>query len=102
MSLHPPGGPGIRLDTHIYADYVVSPFYDSLLGKLICHGEDREEAMARMQRALNEMVIEGVPTSIPFHLQVLADPVFREGRATTAYLDERMDALKEAMAASEA
>ncbi len=102
MALHPPGGPGVRLDTHIYADYVVSPHYDSLLGKLICHGEDRQEAIARMRRALSELVIEGVATSIPFHLQVLNDEVFQEGKATTAYIDERMDHLKEAMAAAEA
>ncbi len=102
MALHPPGGPGVRLDTHIYADYVVSPHYDSLLGKLICHGEDREEAVARMRRALSEMVIEGVATSIPFHLQVLGDEVFQEGKATTAYIEERMERLKEAMAAAEA
>ena len=92
----------MRLDTHIYIDYVVSPHYDSLLGKLICHGEDREEAIARMRRALSEMVIEGVATSIPFHLQVLADEVFQNGEATTAYIEERMDWLKEAMAAAEA
>ena len=102
MALHPPGGAGVRLDTHIYTDYVVSPHYDSLLGKLICHGEDREEAIARMRRALSEMVIEGVATSIPFHLQVLADEVFQNGEATTAYIEERMDWLKEAMAAAEA
>ena len=102
MTLHPPGGPGVRLDTHIYADFVVSPHYDSLLAKLICHGQDRAEAIARMQRALSEMVIEGTPTTIPFHLQVLADPIFQGGEATTAYLEDRMQSLKEALELSEA
>ncbi len=102
MTLHPPGGPGVRLDTHIYADFVVSPHYDSLLAKLICHGQDREEAIARMQRALSEMVIEGTATTIPFHLQVLADPIFQRGEATTAYLEDRMQSLKESLELSEA
>jgi acetyl-CoA carboxylase biotin carboxylase subunit len=102
LTFHPPGGPGVRLDTHIYADYVVGPHYDSLLAKLICHGADRAEALARMRRALSEMVIEGVPTSIPFHLRVLEDPIFVEGRATTRYLEENLSALKQAMSAAEA
>jgi acetyl-CoA carboxylase biotin carboxylase subunit len=99
---HPPGGPGVRLDTHIYTDYTVGPQYDSLLAKCVCHGADRAEAISRMQRALSEMVIEGLPTSIPFHLQVLKDPIFCEGRATTHYLDDSLGALKEALAAAEA
>jgi acetyl-CoA carboxylase biotin carboxylase subunit len=99
---HPPGGPGVRLDTHIYTDYLVGPQYDSLLAKCICHGTDRPEAISRMLRALREVVIEGLPTSIPFHLQVLQDPVFREGRATTHYLDDAMGSLREALAAAEA
>jgi acetyl-CoA carboxylase biotin carboxylase subunit len=102
LSFHPPGGPGVRLDTHLYSGYVVGPHYDSLLAKLICHGANRVEAIARMQRALKEMVIEGVATVIPFHLQVLADPVFREGRVTTSYVAERLADLQEAMAAAEA
>jgi acetyl-CoA carboxylase biotin carboxylase subunit len=102
VEFHPPGGPGVRLDTHIYTGYTVGPQYDSLVAKVICHGTDREEALSRMERALSEMVVEGLPTSIPFHLQVLRDPTFREGRATTHYLDESMGNLKEAMAAAEA
>ncbi len=102
MTFHPPGGPGVRLDTHIYADFVVSPHYDSLLAKLICHGQDRKEAIARMHRALSEMVIEGTATTIPFHLQVLADPIFQRGEATTAYLEDRMQSLKESLELSEA
>jgi acetyl-CoA carboxylase biotin carboxylase subunit len=101
LAFHPPGGPGVRLDTHIYAEYVIGPHYDSLLAKLICHGADRAEALARMRRALSEMVIEGVPTSIPFHLRVLEDPIFVEGKATTRYLDENMTAIKQAMLAAE-
>ncbi len=102
LAFHPPGGPGVRLDTHIYTDYVVGPHYDSLLAKLICHGKDRDEALARMRRALSEMVIEGIPTVIPFHLQVLDDPVFRRGEATTHYLEDRMGDLREAMAGTQA
>ena len=99
---HPPGGPGVRLDTHIYSDYVVGPHYDSLLAKIICHGSDRAEAIARMERALAELVVEGLPTSTPLHLQVLRDPVFVRGEATTRYLDERMSELSRWIAAAEA
>ena len=87
------------MDTHIYAGYSVPPHYDSLLAKIITHGRDREEAMLRMQRALEECVIEGVPTSIPFHLEVLRNKTFRAGEATTKFLDREMDGLKEAIEA---
>ena len=96
---HPPGGPGVRLDTHIYGDYVVGPHYDSLLAKLICHGADRAEAIARMHRALGELVVEGIPTSIELHRAVLEDPVFVRGEATTRYLDDRMGDLAAQLAA---
>jgi len=98
---HPPGGPGVRLDTHIYSDYLVGPQYDSLLAKLICHGANREEAIARMLRALREMVVEGIPTSIPFHIEVLQDEVFQAGQATTHYLEERGEQLQRSMVAAE-
>ena len=91
---HPPGGPGVRLDTHIYTDFVVGPHYDSLLAKLICHGADRAEAISRMIRALDELVVEGLPTSIDLHSAVLHDPIFVRGEATTRYLDERMGDLE--------
>jgi acetyl-CoA carboxylase, biotin carboxylase subunit len=102
VAFHPPGGPGVRLDTHIYSGYVVGPYYDSLLAKIICHGSDRSEAVARMERALAELVVEGIPTSTPLHLQVLRDPVFLRGEATTRYLDERMAELSSWMRAAEA
>jgi acetyl-CoA carboxylase biotin carboxylase subunit len=79
----PPGGFGVRVDSHLMAPYVVPPFYDSLLAKIVVHGGDRAEAIERMRRALAETVVEGVKTTIPFHLKVLADPAFVEGRFTS-------------------
>jgi len=78
-----PGGFGVRVDSHLMAPYVVPPFYDSLLAKIIVHGGDRAEAIDRMRRALAETVVEGVKTTIPFHRRVLADPAFVEGRFTS-------------------
>src|SRR5947208_2192860 len=80
----PPGGFGVRVDSHLMAPYAVPPFYDSLLAKIIVRGRDRAEAIDRMRRALQETVIEGVKTTIPFHLKTLSDPAFIEGRFTTA------------------
>ncbi len=94
---HAPGGPGIRVDTHVYSDYMVPPHYDSLLAKIIAYGEDREEAVARMRRALTECVFEGLPTSTPFHLEVLENPVFLAGKATTRFLDEELPQLQEGL-----
>jgi len=94
---HAPGGPGVRVDTHIYSDYLVPPYYDSLLAKIIVHGKDREEAVARMRRALAECVFEGLPTSTPFHLEVLNNPVFLEGKATTRFLEEELTHLQEGL-----
>jgi acetyl-CoA carboxylase biotin carboxylase subunit len=82
-----PGGPGIRVDSHLYQGYHVPPFYDSLVAKVIAHGLDRAEAIARMRRALEELTIGGIKTSIPFHLRVLSDPVFLNGEADTTYVD---------------
>jgi len=79
----PPGGFGVRVDSHLMAPYAVPPFYDSLLAKIVVHGHDRAEAIARMKRALAETVVEGVKTTIPFHLRVLADPAFVEGGFTS-------------------
>ena len=86
-SFHVPGGFGIRVDTHAYAGYRVPPFYDSLIAKIISHGYDRQEALNQMLRALDEFIIEGVPTTIPFHKQVLNDPKFVEGDFNTTFLD---------------
>ncbi len=96
---HAPGGPGVRIDSHVYAGYVVPPHYDSLLGKIITHGRDRDEAVRRMRRALSECVIDGVPTSIPFHLELLDHPAFLAGEATTRFLDDELEQLKEAISA---
>jgi acetyl-CoA carboxylase biotin carboxylase subunit len=86
----PPGGPGVRVDTHAYVGYVIPPFYDSLLAKVIVHGRDREEAIARMQRALDEMLVEGVQTTIPFHQKTLRHPDFLTGRTSTRFLERLM------------
>jgi acetyl-CoA carboxylase biotin carboxylase subunit len=94
---HAPGGPGVRVDTHVYSDYLVPPHYDSLLAKIITHGKDRAEAVARMRRALDECVFEGLPTSTPFHLEVLNNPVFLEGLATTRFLEEELSHLQEGL-----
>ncbi len=83
----PPGGPGIRVDSHLFQGCRVPPFYDSLVAKVIAHGLDRAEAIARMRRALEEFAIGGIKTSIPFHLRVLNDPVFLNGQADTTYVD---------------
>jgi acetyl-CoA carboxylase biotin carboxylase subunit len=80
----PPGGFGVRVDSHVMASYTVPPFYDSLLAKVIVHGRDRGEALERMRRALTETVVEGVKTSIPFQLKALSDPAFVDGRFTSA------------------
>ena len=82
-----PGGPGVRVETAAYAGDMVSPFYDSLLAKVIAHGRDRDEAIARMRRALGMMVVEGVDTTLPLHLRILEDPDFLAGRLTTTFLD---------------
>jgi acetyl-CoA carboxylase biotin carboxylase subunit len=80
----PPGGFGVRVDSHLMVPYAVPPFYDSLIAKVIVHGRDRGETVERMRRALGETSVEGVKTSIPFQLKVLADPAFLEGRFTSA------------------
>ena len=86
----PPGGPHVRVDTHCYQGYVVSPNYDSLLAKLIVHGSDRVEAMRIMRQALQEFVIEGVSTLIPFHLRLLSNPDFRAGNYHTRWVEQEM------------
>lgn len=88
---HPPGGPGIRVDTHIYTSYQVPPFYDSLIAKVIAYGETREIALARMRNALDEMVIEGIKTNIPMHQLILRDSNFIEGGTNIHYLEKKLN-----------
>ena len=87
---HPPGGPGIRLDTHIYDGYVVPPFYDSMIGKLIAHGDDRACALARMRTALDEIVIDGIATNIPLHEEIFQDPAFQMGGIDIHFLERKL------------
>ncbi|NKI33580.1 acetyl-CoA carboxylase biotin carboxylase subunit [Wenzhouxiangella sp. XN79A] len=87
-AFHAPGGPGVRVDSHIYDGYTVPPNYDSMIGKLICHGETRDDAMARMRVALNEMVLTGVKTNIPLHLDLLDDSGFKQGGTNIHYLEK--------------
>jgi len=83
---HTPGGPGIRMDSHIYAGYKIPSIYDSLLAKLIAHGRTREEAISRMRRALSELIIDGVKTTIPFHKKVMDDERFLRGEVYVDFL----------------
>jgi acetyl-CoA carboxylase biotin carboxylase subunit len=84
---HEPGGHGIRIDTHVYAGYVIPPFYDSMISKLITVAQTREEALTKMERALDEYFIDGVKTTIPFHQQLMKDENFRKGNFTTKFMD---------------
>ncbi len=86
-TLHAPGGHGVRLDTHVYAGYTIPPNYDSMIAKLITTAQTREEAISKMKRALDEFVIEGVKTTIPFHRQLMDDPRYVAGDYTTAFMD---------------
>jgi len=90
-SYHAPGGPGIRVDTHIYNGYRVPPYYDSMIGKLIAYGETRDIALARMRNALNEIVIEGIRTNIPLHQELLRDAAFRAGGTNIHYLEKLLE-----------
>ncbi len=87
---HMPGGPGIRVETHIYNGYTVPPYYDSMIGKLIAHGEDRASALARMRTALNEMVIGGINCNIPLLLDIINDAGFEEGGQNIHYLEKKL------------
>ena len=84
----PPGGPGVRVDSHVYTGYEIPPFYDSLIGKLIVWGKDRNTAIKRMNRALNECAVTGIPTTINFHLNLLDKKKFKEGKIHTKYVEE--------------
>ena len=83
-----PGGHGVRVDSHAYSGYTIPPYYDSMIGKLICYGRDRQTAIQRTYRALNEFLVRGVKTTIPLHKAIMSDPTFIEGKATTAYMED--------------
>ena len=85
---HSPGGHGIRIDTHVYANYIIPPHYDSMISKLITVAQTRKEAIQKMKRALDEYIIEGVKTTIPFHQQLLENEKFLEGDFTTKFMDD--------------
>jgi len=86
---HAPGGPGIRVDSHLYPSYIVPPYYDSMIGKIISYGKTRAEALARMHNALKEIVIEGIKTNVPLHQEILEDPNFQQGKVNIHYLEKR-------------
>jgi acetyl-CoA carboxylase biotin carboxylase subunit len=87
---HPPGGPGIRVDSHAYSGYVVPPHYDSMIGKLLAYGDDREQALRRMRIALSEMAVEGILTNLPLHRELLADARFVAGGTSIHYLEQKL------------
>jgi acetyl-CoA carboxylase biotin carboxylase subunit len=91
---HPPGGPGVRVDSHVYTNYFVPPNYDSMIGKIIVFGDTREQALARMRTALGEMVVEGILTNIPLHRELMVDAKFMEGGTNIHYLEQWMAARK--------
>ncbi len=95
-----PGGPGVRIDTFAHEGCEISPYYDSMIGKLMTHGRDRKEAIARMRRSLEVMVVEGIKTNIPLHLRIMDDPDFQAGRLDTRFMDRFMLPKKAAPAAS--
>ena len=87
-SFHSPGGHGVRIDTHVYANYMIPPFYDSMIAKLITVAQTREEAIQKMERALDEFIIEGIKTTIPFHKQLMKNEDFRKGNYTTKFMED--------------
>ena len=93
-ALHLPGGPGVRVDTVAYAGWKIPPYYDSLIAKLVVHGRDREEALARGKRALELFVVEGIKTTIPLHLRLLEEPDVRRGRISTKWLERWLERQK--------
>jgi acetyl-CoA carboxylase biotin carboxylase subunit len=95
VSYHPPGGNGVRIDSHVYAGYTVPPYYDSMIAKVICQGRDRPEALAKMQLALETFIIEGPTTTIPFLARVMQNPRFKSGDVDTKFLDLEPDLMKE-------
>ena len=87
-SFHSPKGHGVRVDTHVYAGYTVSPYYDSMIAKLICRAQTREECIAKMQRALDEFIVEGLKTTVPFHQLLMKDESFKNGDFHTGFLND--------------
>ena len=87
---HPPGGPGIRIESHVYSGYEVPPHYDSMVGKIIAHGANRHTAIARMRNALAEVVIEGIKTNIPLHQEIFQHAAFQTGGTDIHYLEKRL------------
>ncbi len=87
---HTPGGPGIRVDSHVYANYFVPPNYDSMIGKIIAYGDTRDQAFARMRIALSEMAVEGIDTNIPLHQELLLDAAFVRGGTSIHYLENKL------------
>ncbi len=98
IAFHTPGGTGVRVDTAAYAEGVIPPYYDSLIAKLVAHGKDREEAMSRMSRALEMFIVQGIHTTIPLHLRIMADPEFRAGKFDTKYMERFLAKNKETKA----
>ena len=96
-SYHAPGGPGIRVDSHVYHNYFVPPYYDSMVGKVIAFGDTREQAIARMRIALSEMVVEGIKTNIPLHQELLLDEAFLRGGTSIHYIEQRMAKRKQSL-----
>ncbi len=88
---HPPGGPGVRVDSAVYSGYTIPPHYDSMVAKLICHGKSRNDVIRRMQHCLDEFLVEGIKTTIPFDRIVLNDPNFQKGKYATDYVDEMLN-----------
>ena len=99
---HKPGGPGIRVDSHVYGGYSIPPYYDSMIGKLIAYGATRAEAIRRAELALEEMVVEGIKTTIPFHRITLRHPRFRAGKIDTRFVEELFKELEAAKATAKA
>jgi acetyl-CoA carboxylase biotin carboxylase subunit len=91
---HAPGGPGIRVDTHLYNGYMVPPYYDSMIGKLIAFGDDRTSALARMRTALSELVVEGIKTNVPLHEDIFRDAGFIAGGTNIHYLQKKLEESK--------
>ena len=87
---HMPGGPGIRVETHIYNNYTVPPYYDSMIGKLIAHGDNRQSALARIRNALDELVVEGIKTNIPLQREIVSDSAFKDTAQTIHYLEKKL------------
>ena len=89
-TFHAPGGLGVRVDSHLYDGYTVPPYYDSLIAKIICYGEDRDIALAKMRQALDELVVEGIRTNTPLHRDLVRDPAFKKGGVSIHYLEKRL------------